>query len=167
MALSFINDETSFYNFVVKEGNGVKGLVDLGITEVPVRYIQPPEQRIIVQHGPVESITVDVSELGGPNHDQVVKAIGHAAETLGFFQVINHGVPLELLDSLKVAAHQFFNQPTEKKAVYLLGVSPTPKIQYGSSFFPENEKVLEWKDYISITYTNDTDALRFWPNECK
>ncbi|KAL4563077.1 hypothetical protein LXL04_027113 [Taraxacum kok-saghyz] len=169
MSPSF-NDENSLFNFVVKDGNGVKGLVDSGLTEVPGRYIQPPNQRINKQQAAAtspENMTIDLSELDGPNHDQVVKAIAHAAETLGFFQVVNHGVPLELLDSLKVAAHQFFNQPPEKKAVYLKGVSPSPVVKYGTSFVPEIEKALEWKDYVSMIYTNDEEALKFWPNECK
>jgi len=169
MAPSF-NDENSLFNFVVKEGNGVKGLVDSGLTEVPSRYIQPPHNRISKQPATAsidQSMTIDLSELDGPNHDQVVKSICHAAETLGFFQVVNHGVPLELLDSLKVAAHQFFNQPVEKKAVYLKGVSPSPMVKYGTSFNPDKETSLEWKDYVTMTYTNDDDAHRFWPNECK
>nr|XP_043622447.1 scopoletin 8-hydroxylase isoform X2 [Erigeron canadensis] len=168
MAPSF-NNESSLFNFVVKDGNGVKGLVDAGLTEVPGRYIQPPNDRIINQNAAASlgSMAIDLSELDGANHDQVVKAIAHAAETLGFFQVVNHGVPLELLESLKDAAHQFFNQPSEKKAVYLKGVSPSPLVKYGTSFVPEKEKALEWKDYVSMIYTNDSDALEFWPHECK
>ncbi|PWA89508.1 2-oxoglutarate (2OG) and Fe(II)-dependent oxygenase superfamily protein [Artemisia annua] len=168
MALSF-NDENSLFNFVVKDGNGVKGLVDSGLTQVPGQYIQPPIHRINKQNTTVslENMIIDLSELDGPNHDQVVKSIAHAAETPGFFQVVNHGVPIELLESLKVSAHEFFNQPSEKKAVYLKGVSPSPMVKYGTSFVPEKEKALEWKDYISMIYTNDADALEFWPNECK
>ncbi|KAJ0575084.1 putative non-heme dioxygenase domain, isopenicillin N synthase [Helianthus annuus] len=116
-----LNDDHSLFNFVVKQGNGVKGLVDLGLTEVPGRYIQPPHLRINKQEvaGSLENVTIDLSELDGPNHEQVVKDIVHASETLGFFQVVNHGVPLEVLDSLIVTAHQFFGQPIEKKTVYL------------------------------------------------
>ncbi|XP_076959385.1 scopoletin 8-hydroxylase-like [Bidens hawaiensis] len=170
MASTFTsNDENSLFNFVVKDGNGVKGLVDSGLTEVPSHYIQPPQHRINKELAAesLANITIDLSELDGPNHDQVAKAITHAAETLGFFQVVNHGVPLELLDSLKAAAHKFFAQPAEKKAVYLKGVSPSPMVKYGTSFVPEKEKALEWKDYVSMTYTNDDDALDFWPSECK
>ncbi|KAK9056385.1 hypothetical protein SSX86_027475 [Deinandra increscens subsp. villosa] len=168
MAPSF-NDGDSLFNFVVKEGNGVKGLVDMGLTEVPGRYIQPPHHRINNQQvaGSLENVSIDLSELDGPNHDQVVRSIVHASETLGFFQVVNHGVPLELLESLKVAAHKFFGQPAVKKAVYLKGVSPSPLVKYGTSFVPENEKALEWKDYISMMYTNDVDAREFWPNDLK
>ncbi|KAK1420042.1 hypothetical protein QVD17_21338 [Tagetes erecta] len=169
MAPNFTNDEASLFKFVVKEGKGVKGLVDSGLTQVPARYIQPPHHRINKEHvaGSLENMTIDLSELDGPNHEQVAKAIAHAAETLGFFQVVNHGVPVELLESLKVAAHKFFAQPPEKKAMYLKGVSPSPMVKYGTSFVPEKENALEWKDYVSMTYTNDADAIDFWPSECK
>ncbi|XP_076959384.1 scopoletin 8-hydroxylase-like [Bidens hawaiensis] len=163
------NDETSLLNFVVKDGNGVKGLVDSGLTEVPSRYIQPPHNRINKEHAAesLENMTIDLSELDGPSHDQVAKVITHAAETLGFFQVVNHGVPLELLDSLKAAAHSFFAQPVEKKAVYLKEVSPSPMVYYGTSFVPEKEKALEWRDYVTMPYTNDDDAFKYWPTEFK
>ncbi|KAJ0787763.1 putative oxoglutarate/iron-dependent dioxygenase, non-heme dioxygenase domain-containing protein [Helianthus annuus] len=164
-----LNDDHSLFNFVVKQGNGVKGLVDLGLTEVPGRYIQPPHLRINKQEvvGSHENVTIDLSELDGPNHEQVVKAIVHASETLGFFQVVNHGVPLEVLDSLIVTAHQFFGQPIEKKTVYLKEVRPSPLVKYGTSFAPENEKALEWRDVLNMFYTNDADARQSWPNDCK
>ncbi|KAL4563070.1 hypothetical protein LXL04_027101 [Taraxacum kok-saghyz] len=168
MALSF-TDDNSLFNFVVKEGNGIKGLVDSGITEVPPRFIQPPDYRFNKQQSssPYETMTIDLSELDGPNHDQVVKDIVHAAETLGFFQVVNHGIPLDLLDSLKTAVHEFFNQPPEIKAAYLDGVTPNPTVKYATSFFPANEKKWMWRDFLKMTYTNDLDALEFWPNEIK
>ncbi|KAM0021725.1 putative oxoglutarate/iron-dependent dioxygenase, isopenicillin N synthase [Helianthus debilis subsp. tardiflorus] len=46
-------------------------------------------------------------------------------------------------------------------------VSPSPLVKYGTSFVPENEKALEWKDYLSMMYTNDADARESWPNDCK
>lgn len=97
----------------------------------------------------------------------MANAISRAAETLGFLQVVNHGVPVELLESLKDAAHKFFGQPPENKAVYLKGVSPSPFVKYGTSFVPEKEKALEWKGYVSMVYTNDSDARDFWPEDCK
>ncbi|CAI9770560.1 unnamed protein product [Fraxinus pennsylvanica] len=168
MAPSF-DDEKSLFDFVVQNGNGVKGLVDSGIAKVPERYVQPPQERIdkldafSQEHSPIDLSKLD--QLA--EYDQVAETIVRAAETLGFFQVVNHGVPVELLESLKEAAHKFFAQPPEKKAIYLKAVSPSPLIKYGTSFVPEKEKALEWKDYISMTYTNDTEALEHWPNQCK
>lgn len=168
MAPSF-EDADSLFNFVVNQGNGVKGLVDSGLSEVPERYIQPPCERISKPDGyqVYENLPIDLSKLNGPEHDKVVRDIASAAETLGFFQVVNHGLPLDLLESLKEAAHKFFDQPAEKKAVYLKGVSPSPSVKYGTSFIPDKEKALEWKDYISMHYTSDQDAHQFWPQDCK
>ena len=164
MAPSF-NNGNSLFDFVVRDGNGVKGLADLGLSAVPDRYIQPAEERIEKQKaisGHMLAEPIDLSTLDGPSHEQVVEGIAGAAEALGFFQVVNHGVPVELLESLKDAAHKFFCQTPEKKAIYR-----GPLVKYGTSFVPEKEKALEWKDYISMAYTSDADALQYWPMECK
>ncbi|XVF79350.1 hypothetical protein PTKIN_Ptkin14bG0214700 [Pterospermum kingtungense] len=143
-------------------------MVDLGLSKVPEPYIQPPKERIDKQKATKhQQPPIDLSRLNGPDHDQVVKEIVTAAETLGFFQLINHGVPVDLLESLKASAHNFFGLPSEKKAVYRKEVSPSPLVKYGTSFVPEKEKALEWKDYISMVYTNDDEALEQWPKECR
>ncbi|TYI41741.1 hypothetical protein ES332_A01G046400v1 [Gossypium tomentosum] len=156
-APSFDN-ATSLFNFVVRDGNGIKGMVDSGISKP---YIQPPTERINKKNAGVCKIPpIDLSKLDGPQHDEVANQIVRAAETLGFFQVINHGVPVELLESLKQTAHNFFALHPERKAVYRKEVSPSPLVKYGTSFVPEKEKAFEWKDYISMAYTNDDEALQ-------
>ncbi|XP_047338081.1 scopoletin 8-hydroxylase-like [Impatiens glandulifera] len=171
MAPSFDNVDgtSSLFEFVVKDGNGIKGLVDSGITVVPDRYVQPQCERIPLDHkvDPFVFRPIDLSGLDGPERDNVVKAIADAAETVGFFQVVNHGIPLKVLEELKETAHGFFNQEAKKKAVYLKGSSVSPLVKYGTSFAPEKERALEWKDYLSMTYTNDQEALEQWPNQCK
>ncbi|KAM1044880.1 hypothetical protein ACFX2I_035840 [Malus domestica] len=167
MAPSF-EDGKSLFNFVVRDGNGVKGMVDLGLSKVPEQYIQPPHERIVKLNASVHELPpIDLSKLDGPDHDQVANDIANAAEVLGFFQVLKHGIPLELLESLKSSANDFFGQAPEKKAAYQKGLSPSPHVKYGTSFVPEKEKALEWKDYVSMVYTSDADALSYWPNECK
>ncbi|KAJ9164444.1 hypothetical protein P3X46_024020 [Hevea brasiliensis] len=167
MAPSF-SDADSMFNFVVRDGNGVKGLADLGLSKVPQKYVQPREERIDKLNATLNNNSpIDLSKLDGPDHDQVVEEIATAAETLGFFQVVNHGVPVELLEALKIAAHSFFGQPAEEKSAYRKGVSPSPLVQYGTSFAPEKEKALEWKDYLSMRYTNDSEAREVWPEECR
>ncbi|KAL5176020.1 Feruloyl CoA ortho-hydroxylase 1 [Glycine soja] len=169
MSPSF-NSSNSLYDFVVREGNGVKGLVDLGVSEVPERYKQHPQERINKQDSRTcDAPPIDLSKLNGPDHEKVVDEIARAAETLGFFQVVvNHGVPLELLESLKHTAHKFFSLPLEKKTLYRAGVSPAgPVTRLATSFVPEKEKTWEWKDYISMIYRSDEEALQYWPNLCR
>ncbi|XP_020205339.1 scopoletin 8-hydroxylase [Cajanus cajan] len=167
MALDF-NSSNSLYDFVIRDGNGVKGLEDLGLAKVPDKYIQPPEKRINKEDSrPSDAPPIDLSKLNGPEHEKVANEIVRATQTLGFFQVVNHGVPLELLESLKDAAHTFFSLPPEKKALYSVGVSPSPLVKYGTSFMPAKERVWEWKDSMSMKYSSDEEALQYWPNECK
>ncbi|KAL1325970.1 hypothetical protein AAHE18_13G196500 [Arachis hypogaea] len=167
MAPTFSTSD-SLYEFVVKEGNGVKGLVDSGLLEVPERYVQPEEERINKLRTRRHNIPpIDLSKLKGPDHKKVVDEIVRAAETIGFFQVVNHGVPLELLESLKDSSHRFFNLSPKEKSLFCPGVSPSTKVKYATSFAPEKETTLEWRDYISMGYTTDQDALQYWPNQCK
>ncbi|KAL5813227.1 hypothetical protein ACOSQ3_028177 [Xanthoceras sorbifolium] len=163
-----LDDKSSLFNFVVQDGYGVKGMVDLGLSTVPAPYIQPEHERIVKQTARTCTLPpIDLSKLDGPEHDRVAKEISRVAETLGFFQVVNHGVPIDLLENLKDTAHSFFGQAPKKKAVYRKGASPSPLVKYGTSFVPEKEKALEWKEYISMTYTTDAEALQHWPVECK
>ncbi|RHN74551.1 putative oxoglutarate/iron-dependent dioxygenase, non-heme dioxygenase domain-containing protein [Medicago truncatula] len=162
------NTSNSLYNFIVRDGNGIKGLVDSGLLEVPKIYIQPINERINkLETKPCDMPPIDLSKLNGKEHEKVVNEIVRAAETLGFFQVVNHCVPLELLESVKDSAHAFFNMPPEKKVVYRQNVSTSLKMRYQTTFAPEIENVLEWKDYINMVYSSDEDALQYWPNECK
>ncbi|KAE8668874.1 Detected protein of unknown function [Hibiscus syriacus] len=115
MAISF-DDSNSLYNFVVRDGKGFKGMVDSGLSMVPVAYTQPP---------------IDISRLDGPEHDEIPIEIVRAAETR------------------------------------FLPISPTRLVKYGTSFVPEKEKALEWKDCISLHYVNDAEALQNWPTEIR
>lgn len=168
--MSFSLGSTNLIDYIVKDGNGIKGLIDSGISEVPDLYIQPEHERI-TETSPYAHTgslpVIDVSQLDGPDHGRVAESLVKAAEALGFFYVVNHGFSIELLEDLKSAAHQFFNQPAEKKKVYMKGAGSSPLTNYGTSFVPEKEKVFQWKDYCSMAYTNDIDALSFWPDHCK
>ncbi|XP_019092335.1 PREDICTED: feruloyl CoA ortho-hydroxylase 2-like [Camelina sativa] len=170
IAIINFEDQTTLFNFVVKQGNGVKGMIDSGLSSVPQPFVQPQAERIPTQNALTceASQPIDLSHLDGPHHKEVAKQIVEAAETLGFFQVVNHGVSVELLELLKTSAHEFFAKAPEEKAIYLKEVNPSKLVKYGTSFVPDKEKAIEWKDYVSmIVYTNDHEALQQWPEPCR
>ncbi|MED6108024.1 hypothetical protein PIB30_019614 [Stylosanthes scabra] len=83
---------------------GVKGLVDEGVTKIPTLFHHPPEKFPIASDA--ESTMIPVIDLEGVAKDpitrqQVVSRIREACETWGFFQVVNHGIPLSVLEDMK------------------------------------------------------------------
>lgn len=71
---------------------------------------------------------IDVSALVAPSatesdRKQVVDKINAALRHLAFFQIINHGVPLDLIERTNKVMVEFFAQPQEVKDA----VHRTPK----------------------------------------
>ncbi|KAK8683247.1 hypothetical protein V6N13_039312 [Hibiscus sabdariffa] len=154
-------------DFVVNKGNGIKGLADTGIESVPQIYILPPEERLepssISTHRSIP--VIDVSNWDDPG---VAEAICEAAGKWGFFQIINHGVPFEALDAIKEAAHRFFGLPSEERNKYWAGNSPTETVVLKTSFAPQAETVLEWKDYLNFRCSpRDLESFPLWPSVCR
>ncbi|BBN03690.1 protein MpDOXC12 [Marchantia polymorpha subsp. ruderalis] len=67
---------------------------------------------------------VPVIDLAGTQDDAGLKSVGaqiaKACEEWGFFQIINHGVDLSLMDRIQEAYREFFYLPPEEKQKYLV-----------------------------------------------
>ncbi|KAG0581363.1 hypothetical protein KC19_4G245100 [Ceratodon purpureus] len=61
---------------------------------------------------------IDLSTLASGDEKQrqeTIARLAHAAETWGFFKVVNHGVPLELIQRILEQVRGFFAKPIEEK----------------------------------------------------
>ncbi|KAH7532298.1 hypothetical protein FEM48_Zijuj04G0005000 [Ziziphus jujuba var. spinosa] len=154
-------------DFVLHKGHGVKGLSETGIRALPNQYIQPIEERLcMTKVVPQDSIPIiDISNC--MEDPKVAEAICNAAERWGFFQIVNHGIPIEVLEDAKEATRHFFGLPAQEKNKYSKDNSPSNNVRYGTSFSPQAEKALEWKDYLSLFYVSDDEASALWPAACR
>ena len=63
--------------------------------------------------------TIDVSSFlsqpSSPAAREVIDQVRVACETTGFFQIVNHGIPASLQESVFTAARKFFALPMEEK----------------------------------------------------
>ncbi|KAJ0094852.1 hypothetical protein Patl1_15514 [Pistacia atlantica] len=99
---------------------GVRGLVDAGITTIPGFFIHPPETLSTLMPKPNSSDshllpTIDLSGVDTDLRPTIVEKIASASRQLGFFQVVNHGIPVEVLARLISAIKAFHEQPAEIK----------------------------------------------------
>ncbi|GAU26307.1 hypothetical protein TSUD_56050 [Trifolium subterraneum] len=138
---------------------GVKGLVDQGILKIPTLFHNPPHNfskdtnSTNTQHTiPV----IDFTNIGkDPNaRQEIISKVREASETWGFFQVVNHSIPLNVLQGMKEGVLRFFEQDTEvKKELYTR--DKTRPLIYNSNFDLYNSPALSWRD---------TFACHFAPN---
>ncbi|KAK7843838.1 1-aminocyclopropane-1-carboxylate oxidase like protein [Quercus suber] len=99
---------------------GINGLVDSGVTKVPRFLIDPPESLPNPMLSPATTqFEVPVIDLQGSEQScrrmEIVDEVRKASETWGFFQMINHGVPVSVLDKMFDAVREFHDQPKEEK----------------------------------------------------
>uniref|UniRef100_M1DD15 2-oxoglutarate-dependent dioxygenase n=1 Tax=Solanum tuberosum TaxID=4113 RepID=M1DD15_SOLTU len=160
-----INDD--ILDFLIKKANGIKGLVDRSLEIIPNQCIQPKEHRLNKsQIDNQESIpTIDLSTFYDLN---VEKSIQEAAAKWGCFQIINHGIPIGVLEDLKDAAHKFFELPAEEKVKYCKDNYSAGEsvLIFWSAIGEKNEKVLDWRDSIKHGCNPQNDS-NLWPPQTR
>ncbi|KAH9324678.1 hypothetical protein KI387_004856, partial [Taxus chinensis] len=140
----------------------VENLHDRHVKEVPARYIVPCDQRpspaLEAQHF-IPAINL------AANHSETVTQMAQASQHWGFFQIINHGIPLPLLESIKGVSQEFFDLPLEEKRKQC-PVRPGNNILegYGRFFDISDDTILDWDDAL-IHYISPPSlkAVEHWP----
>uniref|UniRef100_A0A0D9VNV1 Fe2OG dioxygenase domain-containing protein n=1 Tax=Leersia perrieri TaxID=77586 RepID=A0A0D9VNV1_9ORYZ len=115
---------------------------------LPGNYVRPESQRPRLADVVVDA-SIPVIDLSNSDHADLVSQVAVACHSHGFFQVVNHGVPVELTLSMLAVAHEFFRLPAEEKAK-LYSDDPAKKIRLSTSFNVRKETVHNWRDYLRL-----------------
>ncbi|PKI54914.1 hypothetical protein CRG98_024696 [Punica granatum] len=126
---------------------GVKGLVDSGLDSIPRFFIHSQDTLSDLRPGrpgPDLIPTIDLSGVDSDRRPDIVEQISLACRELGFYRIVNHGVPVEILDRTIGAVKAFHEQPMEEKArVY------RREMETGVSFFSNvdlfQSKAASWR----------------------
>ncbi|XP_074375728.1 gibberellin 3-beta-dioxygenase 1-like [Apium graveolens] len=101
---------------------------------------------------------IDLNDpINGPKH------VVHACKTWGAFQIINHGVPKQVIDNMEAAAKKLFSLPYEHKLK--AERCDNGAVGYGpiriSSFFPKRM----WSEGFTIVGSPVQHARKLWPDD--
>ncbi|AES66425.1 putative deacetoxyvindoline 4-hydroxylase [Medicago truncatula] len=150
---------------------GVKGLVDQGILKIPTLFHHPPDKfskstnSTNTQH--IIPI-IDLANIGkDPNtRQEIISKIKEASETWGFFQVVNHGIPINVLEDMKDGVIRFFEQDIEvKKEMYTR--DQTRPLVYNSNFDLYSSPALNWRDTFICDFALNAPKLEDLPVVCR
>ncbi|KAJ7518298.1 hypothetical protein O6H91_21G062700 [Diphasiastrum complanatum] len=139
---------------------------------IPDSYLQPEGLRPDVPYDGFSKETdllpvVDLQSLSTGKADdrqQIVNNIAYACKEWGFFQIINHGLPLGLIQRLRELAICFFHLPAAEKEKASVG---QVGYQGRHTYMPERVHWLESLALISGPDTNIEDILRRTCFDCR
>ncbi|KAH0666932.1 hypothetical protein KY285_028138 [Solanum tuberosum] len=148
------------------------------VNTVPERYVVPTEKRLNV-NVPIGK-DIPVIDLSHPNSAHIAEQIIKASQDYGVFQVINHGVPQELIGDVLKVCDEFFKLPIEDLEKYteeeeLSEFEPNldqkPKLYIEKEYKPKkngknDKEVIFWKDtFAHCTHPTKEDRINSWPEK--
>ncbi|KAL3536095.1 hypothetical protein ACH5RR_004556 [Cinchona calisaya] len=149
---------------------GVKGLVDSGITTVPRIFIGPPETSKASNNSTSQQYKFPIIDLRGIDEDQakrkeMVEKVRDASGTWGFFQVINHGIPDDVLEEMLKGVRGFHEQETEVRKQWYTRENAR-RVFYHSNFDLYSAPVTNWRDTLSCLMAPNPPTPHDLPSVC-
>ncbi|KAK4379982.1 hypothetical protein RND71_001844 [Anisodus tanguticus] len=144
-------------SFPVKVGHidDVQELKKTKPSSIPERFV-----RDIIERPKLAAVTtpsscnlnipvVDLSKLlNSQDLHYEIKKLSSSCDEWGFFQVINHGIDLDLLEKMEKIAMEFFMLPLEEKQIYPM--APGTVQDYGQAFVFSEDQKLDWCNMFAL-----------------
>ncbi|OVA03756.1 Oxoglutarate/iron-dependent dioxygenase [Macleaya cordata] len=134
------------------------------IDSIPSEFIRSEKEQpaLTTFNGPIPEIpTIDLSD---PDQDNLVRMIANASQEWGFFQVVNHGIPIEVIKKLQSVGKEFFELPLEEKEAYAKPPDSQSLEGYGTRLQKEIEGKKAWVDHLfHNVWPPSRINYQFWP----
>ncbi|XP_051135365.1 protein SRG1-like isoform X3 [Andrographis paniculata] len=125
----------------------VQELAKEKLSRVPERYVrhERDQEELVLPQYSSEIPVVDLQKLlDESSMDSELQLLHTACQHWGFFQLINHGVDISVLEKMKSEIQEFFNLPVQVKKKF--NQEPGDIEGYGQAFIVSEEQKLDWGD---------------------
>ncbi|KAI3958737.1 hypothetical protein MKX01_023413 [Papaver californicum] len=135
---------------------GVKGIVDAGIVKIPRMFVRPLDEltedldHIEHENSNFEIPVIDMKSVDQADHQrrkEVIDEVRLAAGTWGFFRLVNHGVPLTVMNEIIKGMKRFHEQDTEIKKQFYSN-DPKTGCMFHTNFDLYVSKYANWRDSL-------------------
>ncbi|PWA52836.1 oxoglutarate/iron-dependent dioxygenase [Artemisia annua] len=141
---------------------GVQGLVNAGIQEIPRIFIHPPQT---IPKATV-SLDIPVIDLACTDHASTVDKILKASENLGFFQVVNHGIPISIMNEMLQGVRRFHEQDVDVKKKFYTR-DPSKAVIHNSNFDLYSTQAANWRDNFFSYMAPSPPSAEELPEVCR
>lgn len=128
---------------------------------IPSEFIRSIKEQpaITTVHGVIPEIpTIDLSIN---DEEKLIESISKASKEWGIFQIVNHGIPNEIIEKLQRVGKEFFELSQEEKETY--GSDKTIE-GYGSKLQRDPEGKKSWVDHLfHRIWPPSIIKYQFWP----
>ncbi|GJW93836.1 1-aminocyclopropane-1-carboxylate oxidase homolog 1-like protein [Tanacetum coccineum] len=152
---------------------GVKGLVEAGITEVPRIFHIPSPQNLNSNQESHSKLCPPTIDLEGIHEDpvkrkEVIKQVKDAFETWGCFQMVNHGIPLSILEEMMEGVKRFHEDDAEvRKQWYKRNGGGKRRVVYNTNFDLYTAPMANWRDTFYVTMAPNPPQPDELPPQCR
>ncbi|KAJ3706301.1 hypothetical protein LUZ61_010006 [Rhynchospora tenuis] len=149
---------------------GVKGLVDSGIEKIPGFFIQPQELLPKSSEIAPPTLQVPIIDLGAIHKDagsykQIVQELQQASDSWGFFHLVNHSVPKDLLDEV-IQGVKGFHEGDKDVKEKLYSRDRTKKVRFASNLRLYQLGAANWRDTLTCVFDGSLDPTEI-PLVCR
>ncbi|KAG8501785.1 hypothetical protein CXB51_004702 [Gossypium anomalum] len=124
---------------------------------IPLEFVRPEDEQpaITTFHGPIPDIPV--IDINHPDQDHIIHLVANASRDWGIFQVVNHGIPFDLIQNCnKLERSSLISLRKRKKCMLSLLVhSPLKAMEARSGKMLMEKK--NWADHL---------FHKIWPASC-
>ncbi|XP_029128650.1 1-aminocyclopropane-1-carboxylate oxidase homolog 1-like [Cajanus cajan] len=150
---------------------GVKGLVESGVTKIP-RMFHSGKLDTIQTLATDSKLSVPIIDLKDMHyntalHAELISKIRSACHEWGFFQVINHGIPISVLGEMIHGIRRFHEQDSKVRKEFYTRDLKKKVLYYSNISLLNSDQPVNWRDTFGFAVAPDPPKPEEIPSVCR